>query len=157
MSVGDVMSSRGVEGLPSPRMDRRALVRELIVDEGLRLKPYLDTVNKISIGVGRNLTDVGISETEAMYLLDHDIDRTVSGLLNAVPWWVDLDAVRQRVLANLAFNLGVGGLLTFHDTLRAVANGDYPRAADEMLSSLWARQVGDRAKRLAAMMLTGTA
>jgi lysozyme len=138
-------------------IDRAALIAELIRDEGLRLKPYVDTVGKTTIGVGRNLTDVGISRDEAEALLEHDIIRTLSGLNGALPWWTDLDPVRQRVLINMAFNLGIKGLLTFQNTLRAVREGRWQDAHDGMLASKWARQVGDRAKRLAEMMLTGRA
>jgi lysozyme len=138
-------------------IDRVALIAELIRDEGVRLKPYVDTVGKTTIGVGRNLTDVGITRDEAEALLEHDIIRTVAGLNGALPWWTDLDPVRQRVLINMGFNLGIRGLLTFQNTLRAVREGRWQDAHDGMLASKWARQVGARAQRLAEMMLTGLA
>ena len=137
-------------------MNMDALVAELTRDEGLRLKPYLDTVGKTTIGVGRNLTDVGISEDEADYLLRSDISRTVADLNRLLPWWSTLDDVRQRVLANMAFNMGAVGLSEFHQTLTAIQAGAYEAAASGMLHSLWARQVGPRALRLAEMMRTGT-
>jgi lysozyme len=137
-------------------MNMDALIADLTRDEGVRLKPYLDTVGKTTIGVGRNLTDVGISEDEADYLLHSDIARTVADLNRKLTWWSTLDEVRQRVLCNLCFNLGINGLLTFHNTLEAVRSGRYGDAADGMLASLWARQVGPRSLRLAAMMRTGT-
>jgi lysozyme len=136
-------------------LDRQALVSNLIRDEGIRLKPYLDTTNHITIGVGRNLTDKGISRDEALLLLDNDIDAALVELRVALPWFVALDEVRQRVLANMAFNLGLPKLLGFHNTLRAIANGDWPAAAAGMRASLWAQQVGKRAERLAAMMASG--
>jgi lysozyme len=136
-------------------LDRSALVAELIRDEGLRLRPYVDSVGKTTIGIGRNLTDVGISRDEATLLLEHDIDRACRGLDELMPWWKGLDDVRQRVLVNMSFNLGIAVLMGFHNTLQAVREARWQDAHDGMLASLWAHQVGDRAKRLAEMMLTG--
>ncbi|HEF4777120.1 TPA: glycoside hydrolase family protein [Burkholderia multivorans] len=134
--------------------DRKQLIVELSRDEGRRLKPYVDTVGKTTIGVGRNLTDVGITDAECDLLLSNDIDRTVAWLDRNLSWWRQLDAVRQRVVVNMAFNMG-GSLLTFTNTLAAMKRGDYAAAADGMLASKWASQVGDRAKRLADMMRSG--
>lgn len=134
----------------------QALMRvELIRDEGIRLRPYKDSVGKLTIGVGRNLDDVGISAEEANRLLDADIDRAAAALDKALPWWRGLSEVRQRVLLNMCFNLGIGALLGFKNTLAAIKAGRYEDAASGMLASKWAGQVGDRAKRLAAMMRTG--
>jgi lysozyme len=137
--------------------DMPTLIGELKRDEGVRLKPYTDTVGKLTIGVGRNLTDVGISDDECTALLQNDVARTVAALDKSLPWWRKLDPVRQRVLVNMAFNLGMVGLLTFKNTLAAVQSGSYAAAAAGMLASKWATQVGDRAKRLAEMMRTGVA
>jgi lysozyme len=136
-------------------MDINALKAELERDEGLRLKPYRCTAGRLTIGCGRNLDDVGISESEAGYLLDSDIARTVADLDRSLPWWESLDEIRQRVLINMAFNMGISGLLQFKDTLEMIHAGRYGDAADEMLVSLWAAQVGPRALRLSAMMRTG--
>ncbi len=135
--------------------DRAILEQQLLRDEGFRLRPYTDTRGKVTIGCGRNLTDVGLSTLEAMDLLDHDIDRAVKGCVSAFPWFVDLDPVRQRVLVNMTFNLGIGKLQTFRTTLKCVADGRYKSAAASMLQSLWASQVGDRAQRLAKAMESG--
>lgn len=129
---------------------------ELIRDEGVRLKPYRDTVGKLTIGIGRNLDDVGISPVEAAQLLDSDIQRTAAELDAALPWWRGLDEVRQRVILNMAFNLGVAGLLGFKNTLINVRDGHYAAAAAGMLASKWAVQVGQRAQRLADMMMKGS-
>lgn len=131
---------------------RDDLILDLKLDEGLRLKPYRDSVGKLTLGIGRNLDDVGISEAEAEYLLGNDIDRTIADLNRLLPWWQGLDDTRRRVLLNMGFNLGVPGLLKFKNTLQAVQDGRYQDAAKGMLASKWARQVGDRAKRLAEMM-----
>ncbi|WP_153101924.1 glycoside hydrolase family protein [Paraburkholderia hayleyella] len=137
------------------KFDLPMLLAELDRDEGRRLKPYLDTVGKTTIGVGRNLTDVGISDAECDAMLQLDVDRTAEWLDRNLAWWRQLDAVRQRVLLNMAFNLGAG-LLTFTSMLAATQHGEYRRAADGMLASKWAVQVGARAQRLATMMKNGS-
>jgi len=136
-------------------IDRDKLAKQLILHEGMRLNPYRDTVGKLTIGVGRNLDDEGISKEEALFLLENDITRVIAELDKALPWWEELDEVRQRVLADMCFNLGIGGLLKFQKTLELVEVHRYKEAAEEMLSSLWARQVGNRAVHLAKMMETG--
>lgn len=124
-------------------------------DEGVRLKPYRDTVGKLTIGTGRNLDDVGISIDENDYLLMNDISRVERELDQYLPWWRGLDAVRQRVLANMCFNLGIAGLLGFKQTLQFIQSGQYEAAASAMLASKWASQVKQRAVRLADMMRVG--
>ena len=133
-------------------MDMEALAAELEEDEGLRLKPYRDSVGKTTIGVGRNLDDVGISSGEARMLLLTDMTRVCGDLDGALPWWRGLNDDRQRVLANMAFNMGIQGLLGFRWTLSLIQQGRYEDAAHAMLMSKWAGQVGDRAQRLAARM-----
>lgn len=138
-------------------MNTDLFIAELERDEGKRSKPYRDTVGKITIGIGRNLTDVGLSDDEIYYLLRNDIARAEAGLDDKLPWWRTLDEVRQRVLANMALNMGINGLLGFKNTLRAVQEGRWDEAATGMLNSMWAKQVGARAMRLADMMRTGNA
>jgi len=128
----------------------------LVWDEGLRLKPYTDTVGKLTIGIGRNLTDVGLSAVEAYELLEHDIDRAVLACLGRYPWFQDLDPVRQAVLVNLMFNMGPTSLGKFVNTLAAIERGDWAAAARGLKASLWYRQVQpSRSSRLMAMLLTG--
>lgn len=136
-------------------MNRERLVTRLILDEGMRTKPYKDTMGLTSIGVGRNLDGVGISESEALYMLDNDIDRAARGLDLNLPWWRNLDDVRQEVLLNMTFNLGINGLLGFKNTLRDMQEGNYFKAAVGMKESRWATQVGSRAQRLADAMEIG--
>lgn len=136
--------------------DRTLLRSQLMRHEGLRLKAYIDTVGKLTIGYGRNLEDVGITHDEAAYLLDGDIDRAVKGLVARLPWVFDLEAVRQSVLVNMAFNLGIEGLLTFTRTLQSVRERRFTEAAEQMLQSKWATQTGQRAVELAAQMRTGS-
>jgi lysozyme len=137
------------------------LTQLLVRHEGLRLKPYRDSAGLLTLGVGRNLDQVGISQPEALFLLQNDIDRVKAELNQALPWWVKLDWIRQAVLIDMGFNLGVltppltAKLLTFTTTLDLIENGWYNEAANHMLASKWAQQVGARAIELAGMMRTG--
>lgn len=137
-------------------MNRELLRSQLERHEGLRLKPYRDTVNKLTIGYGRNIEDVGISRDEADFMLDNDIDQ-VERYLKTVDEYNELDEVRQTVLANLCFNVGFKGIIGFKRMWRALAKRDYEGAATEMLDSKWAKQVGRRASELAEIMRTGDA
>ncbi len=128
---------------------------QLVRHEGLRLRPYRDTVGKLTVGVGRNLDDVGLSREEAFLLLDNDILRVQSEVIHALPWAVDLDRPRFEVLLNMAFNLGITGLLGFTNFLAHVQQGEYEDAAHHMLDSKWAVQVGKRAQELAQIMRSG--
>jgi lysozyme len=136
-------------------MNRDRLAEQLIRDEGLRLKPYLDTVKKLTIGVGRNLSDRGITQAEAMMLLNYDMDVADLDCRANFPWFDTIDDVRQGVLVNMCFNLGISRLLKFKNTLALVQAHEYDKASIQMLQSLWAEQVGDRALRLAEQMRTG--
>ena len=136
-------------------IDRDAMVRQLRLHEGERLKPYRCTAGKLTIGIGRNLEDRGITREESAYLLANDIAAVERELLRALPWVATLDEVRQRVLLDMAFNMGIVGLLGFKRTLATIQAGDYQAAAAMMLDSRWAKQVGQRAERLSRMMATG--
>lgn len=125
------------------------LTAQLIRHEGKRLKPYVCTEGKITIGYGRNLTDVGISETEARAMLSVDIAKAVESLHHSLPWVATLPLSVHDVLANMTFNMGIHGLLEFRRFLAAVRAGEWQTAAVEMLDSRWAEQVGYRAQELA--------
>ncbi len=134
---------------------------QLLRHEGLRLKPYRCTAGKLTTGVGRNIDDCGISQTEAYVLLENDIPRSGRGqaqnceqqLLDEIPEiYNGLDKVRKSVLLNICFNLGIGGLLSFNNTLAFIAAVDCERAANGMLASKWAKQVGRRAIELSELM-----
>lgn len=127
-------------------------MKQLIEHEGIRTKMYLDSVGKVTIGVGRNLSDRGISESEAYAMLHNDIQECEARLDLNLPWWKQLSDIRQRVLVDMCFNLGIQGLLGFHNTLNALANSNYQGTANGMRASKWAEQVGKRAERLARMM-----
>jgi len=129
---------------------------QLVRHEGLRLKPYRCTAGKLTIGIGRNLDDCGISQTEAYVLLENDIQNCENQLLDEIPdIYNPLDDVRKSVLLNMCFNLGIGGLLGFNNTLAYIAAGDWERAANGMLASKWAKQVGRRAIELSELMRKG--
>ena len=135
--------------------NRELLVYELSRDEDVRTKPYKDSVGKLTIGVGRNLDDKGLSKAEINILLNNDINGCESDLDREMPWWRQLSDNRQRVLLNMCFNLGIPRLKGFKSMLRDIQNGLYDQAAVEMIDSLWARQVGGRAVRLAKLMKNG--
>jgi lysozyme len=136
-------------------VNRDAMVRQLRLHEGERLKPYRCTAGRLTIGVGRNLDDRGITPAESAMLLANDISAVETDLLRALPWAARLDEVRQRVLVDMAFNLGMPGLLEFRRTLATIKAGQYHSAAAMMLESKWAGQVGQRARRLSQMMASG--
>lgn len=133
-------------------MNHARLAKQFLQDEGLRLKPYRCTAGKLTIGVGRNLDDSGITEAEAMGLLDNDIERCWIQVSGALPWVTTAPEPIQEVLVNMCFNLGLGGLLKFKKTLALLEAGEYALAEMEMLNSAWARQVGARANRLGAIV-----
>jgi lysozyme len=132
-----------------------SLEDQLIDHEGLELSLYKCTGDKWTIGVGRNLDDRGITEDEARYLLKNDITIVEEELLRNKPSVADLDGVRQRVLVDMGFNLGIPILLKFQNMWTAIEDEDWIEASEQMLDSRWAKQVGRRAIRLADAMKTG--
>ena len=138
-------------------MNRERLTQRLILDEALRLKPYRCSEGKLTIGVGRNLDDKGLTRQEALYLLSHDIDDAAADARSLVPGFDQLDDVRQEVLVNMALNLGRARLAGFRLFLAAVTRHEWAEAGRQMRSSKWFGQVKDRAERLAKAMETGVA
>jgi len=130
------------------------LIDLLIRHEGLKLEPYRCTSNKLTIGVGRNLEDCGISEDEARYLLKNDIQNFHEELNERFYFYKYLEGARKDALLNLAFNMGVPRLATFVKALDFMSQRKYTEAADEFLRSRWADQVGNRATEIAAMIRT---
>ena len=131
---------------------KAAMYRQLVQHEGLRLKPYTDTVGKLTIGVGRNLTDNGVSELEAEGMCIRDMDDVDADLDRNVAWWREMSEPRQMVFVDMCFNLGWPRFSQFRRMLASAEDGDYATAADEMIDSRWARQVGTRADLLETMM-----
>jgi len=136
-------------------MNAQRLAAQLTIDEGRRPRIYVDTVGKVTGGVGRNLTDRAFSDDEIDLMLRNDIKGTESDLDRRLPWWRQMSEARQNVLANMCFNLGIDRLMGFAKTLTLMKAARYDAAAAEMLDSLWAKQVGARAIRLAATMRKG--
>jgi len=128
---------------------------QLIRHEGLKLKPYLCTAGKVTLGIGRNLDDVGISKEEAMYLLDNDLMRVVHEAHRHFPVVETLDTVRADVIYNMLFNMGVNRLRQFKKMWAAIEEQDWDKAAKEMLDSKWADQVKGRSLELANQMRSG--
>ena len=137
-------------------MNKALLEMNLRQEEGMRLKPYLDTHGKLTIGVGRNLDDLGINEAEVLYMLNNDMDRCGWELDRAVDGWRRMNPNRQAALCEMNFQIGLTKLLGFKKMLAALHAGDYKTAADEALNSAWAAQVGDRAKRVAELIRNPT-
>ena len=133
----------------------KGLLEDLMRDEGVVLKPYRDSVGKITIGVGRNLEDVGITQSEAIYLLTNDLAGVEKDLDRNAAWWRDMSVGRQRALANMCFNLGWPRLKEFRMMLAAMESEDWEAAATEALDSRWAKQVGERANRVAELIRNG--
>ncbi len=131
------------------------LTSMLIRHEGLTLKPYRDTVGKLTIGVGRNLDDRGISKEEAMFMLRNDLSRCMSESRLALPFFDELSIIRQDVIIDMVFNLGITRFLGFKRMIRAMRRKKFKEAADEMIDSKWAIQVKGRATELSIMMETG--
>lgn len=159
---------------------RDLLDAELISEEGLKLRVYLDNAKppKRTIGIGRNLDangiypnehaklgltvehciTYGITRAEALFMAGNDIDRCEAALDHALPWWRTLSDVRQRVLLQMVFQMGIAGLLRFKLALKAMQQGAWIVAAREMRDSEWHRtQSPARAERLAKRMETGVA
>lgn len=140
----------------------------------MRLLAYEDTRGFLTIGVGRNLDSnplsadelavighncrsLPITKEQACILLVSDILTASTALDKYLPWWKNLSEVRRRVLINMAFNLGIKGLMGLKQTLTMIRAGNYDMASDSMLQSAWASEVPEQAKRLARMIRTGVA
>lgn len=145
--------------------DIRRLVERVKESEGLRLNAYRCTAGVLTIGYGHNcqsspvpgIKKVGdrITKEQAEVLFEQDLSACVWRVRNALPWVTELNAPRQAVLYDGAFQLGLGGLLKFKNTLAMLKAGDYEGASRGLLSSLWAKQTPGRVKRHARQLLAG--
>ena len=131
------------------------LLDQLKRHEGMELKPYKCTSDKLTIGIGRNLEDVGISEKEAEMLLQNDVQQVTAQLKEKFPWVLQLDEVRFAALINFTFNVGIGTASKFVNAMALLKAGNYDTAADEFLQSRWASQVGHRALEVSEQIRTG--
>ena len=137
---------------------KNELIKQLRRDEGEVLHVYNDSLGYATIGVGRLIDKRkggGISSEESAYLLNNDIDKRQAEILRRIPWAALLTPERFGVLMNMAFQMGVEGLLGFSNTLAMVQAGNYDKAAVGMLNSKWAKQTPARANRLAIQMRIG--
>jgi lysozyme len=138
-----------------PPIKRSLVITSLMRHEGLELHPYVDTVGKLTIGYGRNLDDKGISQQEAVTLLENDVTEAIQEALRAFPWLPKLDEARAAVIVEMVAHLGLPRFLGFKKALSACAVSDWETAAKELLDSTWRTQVGARAYRLAEQLRTG--
>lgn len=123
------------------------LRERFIREEGMKLKPYRCSANKITIGAGRNLDDKGISEQEALMMLDNDIQQVLIQCGKNIQGFAKMPENCQYALVDMAFNLGIGGVLKFQNTLKLIRDKKYQEAGKELLNSAYARQVPNRARR----------
>lgn len=162
-------------------MDKIRLMAQLEIDEGLRLYPYKCSGNRLTIGVGRNfednpftldeliflgikgrtfdvileeLTRKGISRGDALYLLENDVDKVYNQLKKQFSWFESRPDIAQRVMCNLCFNIGLGGLLKFPKMLNAIKQNRWKDAANELQNSRYASQVGYRDNRMSEALLS---
>lgn len=139
------------------------LIQQLKRDEGEVLHVYRDSRGILTAGVGHNCEahNEGLSEGDPItqqqsdFWLEQDSESACDQLHSHLPWTDNLDDVRRGALQNMTFNMGVGKLIQFHRMLTYLEDKNYTLASSEMLNSLWARQVGDRAKRLSKQILSG--
>ena len=136
-------------------MNTDRLVASLKHHEGRRLRPYKDTVGKITIGYGHNLDANGIPEWVADALLVSALYKHAFDATRVVPSFHRLTDARQEVLVEMVFNLGAAGLAGFKLTLGYIEGCKWKEAAKEMLDSKWATQVGNRATSLSRKFARG--
>ncbi len=173
LSCANAKTDLGIKP-PPPRqqfkdMTTQYLFDDIAFDEGVKLKPYRDSRNIWSIGIGHNiqadptlnaqlahLMQTGITLDQAKAIFQHDVKTAELGLDLHVPWWRTLDDVRQDSVLNICFNVGCGGLLTWHHTLGYLQTGQFSNAYLELLNTQpWHNQVGHRAERIAMQIKTG--
>jgi lysozyme len=129
---------------------------QLRKDEGgFHASPYRDQVGKLTIGYGWNLDDSLMRLAEAEFRLNNDANEKLVELIKSIPWFGQLNTVRQSALLNMAYNMGARALLRWVNTLEMLSRGDYAGAAQSIRSSKYYTQVGDRAERIANMIETG--
>jgi len=123
--------------------------------EGFKQHPYKCTAGKLTIGYGLNLEDRGINKNEAEYILFNIVDEIIPKLRDFIKNFYALDHIRQAVLIDMVYNLGFTGFLKFKSMIKLIEEGEYEKAAEEMLNSKWAEQVPNRARELSIIFKTG--
>lgn len=123
--------------------------------EGFKSGVYKDSRGFNTVGFGRCLDTNPLTRDEALYLMQGPLTAARTDLVTSFAWFPILDAIRQAVLMDLCYNIGIAGVLGFKKMISAMAAGDYDSAAAELMNSQYATQVGSRAKELAQMLKTG--
>lgn len=131
-------------------MNIPAILASLKLSEGRKLTPYQDSEGHWTLGFGHKMTNP-ISEEAALLILKDDVLHAIEGLNRRIPSWTTHSSDIQDLLVELAFNLGINGLMTFEKFLIALHRSDYRLAKAELLNSKWAGQVGGRAARMASV------
>lgn len=129
------------------------IIADLKRDEGFRSKVYKCPADKWTLGYGRNVEDVGVTEVEAEELLRNDVARVERELDRVYPWWIKCPETVRRGMVNMVYNIGITRFGGFKRMIACLQAGDYKGAAREALDSKWATQVGDRAKRIANLFI----
>lgn len=153
----DVLELLG-KGRPAVPINIEKLKEELEFEEKFVREAYQDHLGYWTIGIGRLIDKRkggGITREEAFYLLENDIGRALVRLRAELPWFSGLSDARQRALTNMAFQMGVDGLLGFKTTLALMQAGRFDEAAEQALKSKWAQQTPARAKRVTDMIRNG--
>ena len=128
------------------------LKNHLLLDEGYRQFPYKCSAGKLTIGIGRNIEDVGITKEEADYLLENDIMEVITDLRKIFENFDNLPEEVIYVLCNMRFQLGYGTFRKFKNFIKAVKKADWFMASEEMQRSRWYQQTKKRAERLISIM-----
>lgn len=130
------------------------LTRLIAQHEGFRPRVYLDSRGVETIGYGFAIHDLELTEAESLDMLYYRIVQ-VRTHLYLYHWFRELDVVRQAAMIDLAYDVGVNGLLHFVCMIAHLREHEWRAASEEMLRSRWATEVGDRARSDATIILTG--
>lgn len=144
-------------------MDLNPLLSDLKKEEGFRSYLYDDSngkplsrgsviVGNPTIGYGWSVSTEPVTEELAEYILSYQVQDAYSELLKAAPWVSEQPQEIQQALTDMAFNLGVVGLLKFNIFLSLIKSGSYSEAADDLKGTLWASQVKSRATRIEGLI-----
>lgn len=142
------------------------LVSDLQRDEGWRasiyddangqpIKPGVTVHGHPTIAWGFALDVAPLTQTEALPILTSRAAAAMNGLISAASWVASLSEPRQRALGNMAYNLGITGLMKFDNFMGLMQRGDFEEAADDLATTAWYGQVGGRAKRIQTLIKNG--
>lgn len=135
--------------------DMKVKLRTLLIKhESYRELPYQDTRGFLTIGIGRNLTGRGVLPTEIDMMFDHDVDHFFNFLSEKFNWFNKLNDSRQCALVDMCF-MGTKTFLEFTAMITALEEGDFERAAQEIVDSKYETEVHQRAHDIAEIIRTG--